>query len=59
MGCKNSKTAAVSKTAAATATIPSTNRSAAAALPPGTRRLIQNFLLVWLDGIKLMPISMN
>ena len=48
MGNKNSKTAAVSKTAAATATIPSTNRSAA--LPPGTRRLLQNFLLVWLDA---------
>ena len=48
MGNKNSKTAAVSKTAAATATIPSTNR--AAALPPGTRRLLQNFLLVWLDA---------
>ena len=48
MGNENSKTAAVSKTAAATATIPSTNR--AAALPPGTRRLLQNFLLVWLDA---------
>ena len=48
MGNENSKTAAVSKTAAAAATIPSTNR--AAALPPGTRRLLQNFLLVWLDA---------
>ena len=48
MGNENSKTAAVSKTAAATATIPSTNR--AAALLPGTRRLVQNFLLVWLDA---------
>ena len=48
MGSENSKTAAVSKTAAATATIPSTNL--AAALPPGTRRLLQNFLLVWLDA---------
>ena len=50
MGNENSKTAAVSKTAAATATISSTNRAAAAALPPGTRRLLQNFLLVWLDA---------
>ena len=51
MGNENSKKAAVSKTAAATATIPSTNRSAAAAAqPPGTRRLLQNFLLVWLDA---------
>ena len=51
MGCKNSKMAAVSKTAAATATIPSTNRSAAGAtLPPGTLKLIQNFLLIWLDA---------
>ena len=50
MGNENSKTTAVSKTAAATATIPSTNRSAAAALPPRTRKLVQNFLLVWLDA---------
>ena len=53
MGNENSKTPAVSKTAAATATIPSTNRFAAAtaaALPSRTRKLIQNFLLVWLDG---------
>ena len=49
MGCKNSKTAAVSKTAAATTTISSTNRFAAAALPARTRKLIQNFLLIWLD----------
>ena len=48
MGNKNSKKAAASKTAAATTTISSTNR--AAALPPGTRRLLQNFLLVWLDA---------
>ena len=55
---ENSKPAAVSKTAAATAPIPSTNRSAApaaaaaaaAALPPRTRKLIQNFLFVWLDA---------
>ena len=60
MGNENSKKAAVSKTAAATATIPSSNRSAAAAaaataataaaLPARTRKLIQNFLLVWLDA---------
>ena len=51
MGNENSKKAAVSKTAAATATIPSSNRSAAAAaLPVRTRKLIQNFLLVWLDA---------
>ena len=50
MGNENSKTAALSKIPAATATILSTNRSAAAALPPGTRRLLQNFLLVWLDA---------
>ena len=50
MGNENSKTAAVSKIAAATATTLSTNRSAAAPLPPGTRRLLQNFLLVWLDA---------
>ena len=47
---ENLKTAAVSKTEATTATIPSTNRSAAAALPPRTRKLIQNFLFVWLDA---------
>ena len=52
MDNENSKTAAVSKAAVATATIPSTNRSdaAAVALPPRTRKLIQNFLLVWLDA---------
>ena len=56
MGNENSKKAAVSKSAAATATIPSSNRSAAAAatttatLPVRTRKLIQNFLLVWLDA---------
>ena len=50
MGNENSKTTAVGKTAVATATIPSTNRSTAAALPPGTRKLLQNFLLVWLDA---------
>ena len=50
MSNENPTTAAVSKTAAATATIPSTSRSAAAALPPRTRKLIQNFLLVWLDA---------
>ena len=61
MGSENSKKAAVSKTAAATATIPSSNHSAAAAaaaatvataaaLPARTRKLIQNFLLVWLDA---------
>ena len=53
MGKKNSKTPTISKTEAATATIPSSNRSvaaAAAALPARTRKLIQNFLLVWLDA---------
>ena len=50
MGNENLKTAAVSKTTAATVTIPSTNRSAAAALSRRTRKLIQNFLLVWLDA---------
>ena len=52
MGNGKSKKAAVSKTAAATATISSTNRSAAAVAPPSpdTRRLLQNFLLVWLDA---------
>ena len=52
MSNEKSRTAAVSKTAAATATIPSTNRSAAAAaaLPSRTRKLIQNFLFVWLDA---------
>ena len=51
MDNENSKKAAVSKTAAATATSPSTNRSAAAAaLPSRTRKLIQNFLCVWLDA---------
>ena len=50
MSNENSKTAAVSETAAATATIPSSNHSAAAALPPRTRKLIQNFLLIWLDA---------
>ena len=50
MGNENSKKAAVSKTAAATTTIPSSNRSVAAALPARTRKLIQNFLLVWFDA---------
>ena len=50
MGNENLKIAAVSKTAAATVTVPSTNRSAAAALSRRTRKLIQNVLLVWLDA---------
>ena len=56
MGNENLKKAAVNETAAATTTMPSTNRApaaaaaAAAALPLRTRRLIQNFLLVWLDA---------
>ena len=57
MGNENSKKAAVNETAAATATMPSTNRApaaaaaaAAAALPLRARRLLQNFLLVWLDA---------
>ena len=47
MGNKKSKKAGVSKTASITSTISSTNR--AAAIPARARRLIQNFLLVWLD----------
>ena len=55
MGNENSKKAAVNVTAAVTTTISSTNRvpaaaAAAAALRVRTRRLIQNFLLVWLDA---------
>ena len=47
MGNENSKKAVVSETTAVTTTIPSTNR---AAPRPRIRRLIQNFLLVWLDA---------